>query len=106
MLAAPILSPRPGARVVIYERAGSIVISGDAEIGPVAVTHKSGILIETGGAVGAETFVAIDPQETNTAKLKSLVTALNAIRVPPADIIDIIKALHRNGSLHAELIIE
>ncbi len=106
ILDAPILNVRPGARVVIHERAGSIVISGDAEIAPVVVTHKNGITVQAGAAAAPESFVAIDPNETSTAKLKSLVAALNAVRVPPADIIDIIKGLHRNGSLHAELIIE
>jgi flagellar basal body P-ring protein FlgI len=48
----------------------------------------------------------LDPGDTSKAKLKSLIEALNALRVPTADVIDIIKGLDRNGKLHAQLIIE
>lgn len=94
-----------GARVVINERSGSIVISGDVEIGAVIVTHRN-IVIETGGGVIGSRFVEIDPGETAAPKLKSLIEALNAVHVPTEDIIDIIKGLNRNGKLHAKLIIE
>jgi len=104
VLALPMPHPPTGARVVINERTGSIVISGDVEIGPVVVTHKN-IVIET-GAPAVRGFVALDPADQSKAKLKALVEALNALRVPAADIIDIIKGLDRNGKLHAQLIIE
>jgi flagellar basal body P-ring protein FlgI len=38
--------------------------------------------------------------------LKALVESLNAVHVPPEDIIDIIKCLDRNGKLHAQLVIQ
>ena len=105
VLALPILEPRTGARVVINERTGSIIISGDVEIGAVAVTHRN-IVIETGGASAVRPFVPVDPVESNAPKLKSLVEALNAIHAPADDIIDIIKGLNRDGKLHAQLLIE
>jgi len=105
VLGLPTLEPQTAARVVINERTGSIVIGADVEIGAVAVTHKN-VVIETGSAVVGERFVPIDPGETATPKLKALVTALNAVQVPTGDIIDIIKALYRNGKLHGQLIIE
>ena len=101
----PIMEPRMGARVVINQRAGSIVISGDVEIGAVVVTHKN-VVIEAGNPAAADRFVPIDPGQTGPPKLKELVTALNAIHVPTEDVIDIIKGLDRNGRLHAQLIIE
>jgi flagellar P-ring protein precursor FlgI len=104
ILSLPLMDPPTGARVVINERSGSIVISGDVEIGPVVVTHKN-IVVETGGAPSAH-FVPVDPSQAETPKLKALVEALNAVRVPPADVIDIIKGLDRNGKLHARLIVE
>lgn len=92
--------------MVINERAGSIVIGGDVEIGSAVVTHKN-IVIETGDAtVTPSHFVPLDPEKTNTAKLKALVEALNAVKAPTPDIIEIIKGLDRNGKLHASLIIE
>ena len=96
--------PQVGPRVVINERAGSIVISGDTEIGPVVVTHKN-IVVDTGGGLSASHFVAVDPKN-EAATLKSLVASLNAVRVPADDIIEIIKGLHRDGKLRARLIIQ
>lgn len=109
VLSLPVMDPPTGARVVIHERSGSIVISGDVEIGPAVVTHKN-VVVETGGGGGGTgpgaPFVPVDPNQLETPKLKALVESLNAVRVPPADIIDIIKGLHRNGKLHAQLIVE
>ncbi len=105
ILALSIPEPQVGARVVINERAGSIVISGDVEIGSAVVTHKN-VVVETGGTVNAARFVTVDPSQAETPKLKSLVETLNAVRVPAEDIIEIIKGLDRDGKLHAQLIVE
>ena len=105
VLGLPMIQPQTEARVVINERAGSIVIGGDVEIGAVVVTHKN-VVVETGGTLAGEPFVGVDPEETNTPKLKALVEALNAVHVPTEDIIDIIKGLERNGKLHGKLIID
>lgn len=105
VLDLPILDLEPPARVVINERAGSIVISGDVEVGPAVVSHKN-VVIETGGDVPADRFVAVDSDEASRPTLKGLVEALNGVHVPTADIIDIIKGLKRNGHLHGQLIIE
>jgi flagellar P-ring protein precursor FlgI len=102
-LSAP--EPQVGARVVINERAGSIVISGDVEIGAAVVTHKN-VVVETGGTATAARFVTVDSAQSETPKLKALVETLNAVRVPTEDIIEIIKGLDRDGKLHARLIVE
>ena len=68
VLEATIYSPEPEARVVINEKTGSIVISGDVTIGDVVVSHKN-VVIEAGQA--AE-FTAIDPEQTDDAKLQAL----------------------------------
>lgn len=97
--------PATEARVVINERAGSIVIGADVEIGAVVVSHKN-IVIETENNLPNDRFVPIDPAGTQTTKLRSLVAALQAVKVPNADIIEIIKGLDRNGKLHGRLIVE
>ena len=51
-------------------------------------------------------FVSLDPSARSTAKLKTLVDALNAIKVPTEDIIDILKGLERNGRLYGRLVIQ
>jgi flagellar P-ring protein precursor FlgI len=105
VLSLPIMEPRTVPRVVINERTGTIVISGDVEIGSVAVTHKN-LVIEAGGQSAARPFVGVDPIDPSSPKLKALVEALNAVHAPTEDIIEIIKGLDRNGKLHAPLIIE
>ena len=105
VLRLPLVAPEAGPRVVINERAGSIVIGGDAQIGAVVVTHKN-VVVETGGVIPANRFVAVDPSETEPPRLKALVEALNAVHVPTEDIIEIIKRIDRNGKLYAQLIIE
>ncbi|MBX7074403.1 MAG: flagellar basal body P-ring protein FlgI [Pirellulales bacterium] len=95
----------PQSRVVINERTGSIVIDGSVKIGSVVVSHRN-IVVEAGYELPDEMFVAVNPASEQTAELKSLVEALNAVKVPTDDIIDIIKGLERSGKLHARLIIE
>jgi flagellar P-ring protein precursor FlgI len=105
VLALPIMEPQTVPQVVINERTGTIVISGDVEIGSVAVTHKN-LIIEAGGTSPARPFVPLDPVDPTSPKLKALVEALNAVHAPNEDIIEIIKGLDRLGKLHAPLVIE
>lgn len=105
VLGLTVAEPQTSARVVINERSGSVVIDADVEIGAVAVTHKN-IVIETGGGVPAERFIGVAPGATQSTKLKSLVEALNAVKVPTEDIIEIIKGLDRDGKLHGHLVLE
>lgn len=104
VLSIPVYELRTEARVVVNERAGTIVIGGDVEIGPVVVTHKN-IVVEAAAPDQAGRFVPIDPSNPEAPKLKSLVEALDALHVPPADVIEILKGIQREGSLHGQLII-
>ena len=76
------MEPQTGARVVINERAGSIVISGDVEIGAVAVTHKNRRRWKP-AASARQAVHAVDTAEPASPKLKALVESLNAIHVRP-----------------------
>jgi flagellar P-ring protein precursor FlgI len=105
VMSLPTLEPEPEARVVINEKAGSIVIGGDVEIGSVVVTHKN-VVVETGTVIPNSRFVPVETSKLPSPKLEALVKTLNAVKVPTEDIIDIIKGLERNGKLHAALIIE
>ncbi len=92
----------PEARVVINPRTGSIVISGDVRIGDVVVVHKNTV-IEAGGS--AE-FTALYDDQTISPSLNSLVSQLKYLKVPPVDVMDIIRVIERDGKLHGKLIIE
>jgi flagellar P-ring protein FlgI len=105
VLELPLYEVRTVPRVVIHERTGAIVIGGDVTIGPAVVTHQN-VVVETGGASASEPFVPVQAGHGSPAKLKSLVEVLNAVHVPNEDMIDIIKALARDGKLHARLVVE
>jgi flagellar P-ring protein precursor FlgI len=105
ILSLPVIQPPTEALVVINERTGSVVFSGEVEIGPVVVTHKN-LSIEAGTTTPTERFIGLDSSSTRGASLKSLVDALNAVKLPPADIIEIIKGLEKNGKLQGKLVIE
>lgn len=93
-------------KVIINERKKAVIVGADVEVGQVAVMHKNR-LIQTGGAEGASEFVALDMAGDGTkTKLSALVDALNALKVPAEDVIDIIKMLQHKQALFGELIIE
>lgn len=102
MLSLPIDTPRIDARVVVNSRAGTVVLSGDVEIGPVVVSHNSIVVEAAAGGNAPESFVPVGDPEN--AKLKDLLEALRALRVPTADVIEIIKNIERTGKLHGRLI--
>ncbi len=110
VLSLPILDPQTEARVVINEKAGSVVVSGDVEIGEVTITHKN-MVIDLGGQAlqggpAPSKFVSAQTGPAPSPKLKALTETLNSLKTPPADVIEIIKGLERAGKLHATLIIE
>jgi flagellar P-ring protein precursor FlgI len=97
--------PPVDTRVIINERKQIIIVGADVEIGAVAVMHKNRLI-----QIGNEQLnqaVAFDPKgDLSKPKLASLVDALNELRVPTADVIDIIKLLKHKRALFGELIIE
>ena len=95
-------NPEPEARVVINERTGSIVIHGDVQIGDVVVSHKN-IVVEA--TEDTPRFTGLQTESEKSPKLKSLVDALNALKVPNQDAIGIIKDIHLSGKLHGRLIV-
>jgi flagellar P-ring protein FlgI len=105
VLALTIQEPQTEGRVVVNEKTGSIIIGADVTMGSVVVTHKN-VVVETGDNLPPNRFVPIDTERGQTTKLKALVEALNALKVPQTDVIDIIKGLERNGKLHGKLIVE
>jgi len=104
-----------GAKVVINERTGTIIVSGDVQISPVIISHR-GLTITTitpepsltpaAPATSINDFVPIDPEKRGGARLADLLQAFNQLKVEPADRIAILKEIHRSGKLHAKLVIE
>lgn len=111
ILNMPISEPTSAATVFINESTGAIIIGEEVEVGPVVVSHKN-LVIETAANLPAQRFFGVAPGKseeeypTQAMKLKSLAEALNAVKVPNEDVIDIIKGLDRTGKLHGRLIVE
>jgi flagellar P-ring protein precursor FlgI len=103
------------ARVVINERTGTIIITGDVEISPVVISHK-GMTISTilptpvptarTPVIKTTDVVGLDPGNVGGAKLQDLINAMDQLKVPVQDRIDIVKELHKSSKLHAKLITE
>jgi flagellar P-ring protein precursor FlgI len=103
------------ARVTINEKTGTIIMSGDVEISP-TVIQKNGLSISTISPPPVPSprnpletdhhAIAISTGSPANANLQDLVNAMEQLKVPAQDRIDIIKELYKNGQLHAKLIEE
>ena len=74
------------------------------QISPVVISHR-GLKIEVGGGGGESTEVApfaplISQATENSQQLEELLRGLNQLKVPPDDVISIIRAIKESGNLH------
>jgi flagellar P-ring protein precursor FlgI len=121
------VDPDGAARVVINERTGSVVISGDVQVSACAVAHGN-LTVSVANAPlisqpaplsrGGRTVVAprqvIGVQEGGerlipvpaSASLSKVVRSLNALGVTPRDLIAILQAMKEAGALHAQIEIQ
>jgi flagellar P-ring protein precursor FlgI len=106
---------RTGARVVINERTGTIVMTADVQLSPVIISHNGLTITTINPQIPATAenpefvesrFVGLDPGKRAGARLGDLLDAFNQLKVSADDRIAIIKELHRTGKLHAQLILE
>ena len=102
-----------GARVLINEKTGTIVVGAEVQISPVIITHQ-GLTITTitpppesspqNRIVEDSAWTSLDPEKRAGPKLADLVEALKQLQVSAADRIAIVKEIHRAGKLHGQLI--
>lgn len=113
------------AKVVVNERTGTVVIGADVKLLPAAVAHGNiTVTVSTTNSVSQPNSfangatVGFENSEVSISKapgsliampansnLNDLIRALNSIGVAPVDLISILQALKKSGSLQAELII-
>lgn len=102
-----------GAKVRINQHAQTIVIDGDVEFTPTAISVR-GLQIaafnpprpaeEIVPQPTIEQWVALDPnQRDDRALLQDLVQAMNTVNTAFEDQANLIRELHRSGNLHAQL---
>jgi flagellar P-ring protein FlgI len=120
-----LVAPQTRARVVVDQRSGTIVMGADVRISRVAVAQgnltlrveENPMVVQPNPFAEGETVVvprtdaAIATDGTGLAEvtggtsLSEVVAGLNALGVPPHDMIDILKSIHAAGALHAEFIV-
>lgn len=105
----PIYGISSVGRVYINERAGVIVVGPEVTIRPSAIQHKN-FAITTGEDENTPPrVVEFDPSprgEGAQTPLQNLVAALDKLKVPPRDMIEIVKALNARGDIMGELVVE
>ena len=104
--------PHVQARVVVNSKNSTIVVTGEVEVSPVMVSI-AGLQIDTQGSGSSgggtrDSFVGIPDRRyaQSTKSLKDLIDAFGDLKVPPEDIIKVLRMLNRTGKLYAEFIEE
>jgi flagellar P-ring protein precursor FlgI len=117
------IAPDAPARVVINEKTGTIIMGQDVRIAQVAISHGNlTILVETTNQVvqpnalaEGETAVETNTQASATEQtarfivteegvsLGAIAETLNALKVPPRDLISILQAIKEAGAMYAEI---
>ncbi len=118
------------ARVVINEKQGIILVTGNVEIGPVGITHGGMSITSMGQAAGEPDMPGMGPgdamgqgnladgqpqrwrgidttsqRQRNATRLLELLRALDQLAVPVQDQIAIIHELKKTGALHAQVVV-
>ncbi len=121
-----LVEPETRARVVVDQRSGTIVMGEDVRISRVAVAQgnltlrvqEEAMVVQPNPFAEGETVVVprttaeIATDGTGLAEipggtsLSEVVAGLNALGVPPHDMIDILKSINAAGALHAEFVIQ
>ncbi len=114
-----------GARVVVNERTGTIIMGEAVTLSKVALAHgnlniaiRSETQVSQPNPLGQGTTQVVTNADVNVGEEKNglaivggqvtlgeVVNALNALGATPRDLISIFQALKRAGALHAELVI-
>jgi flagellar P-ring protein precursor FlgI len=122
------VTPDTQARIIINERTGTVVISGDVRLAPGAIDHGAiNVRIENNPiVVPSPSFTKnpppplVVPQKDTKVEEKSaqlaaipatttvdqLVRALNALGVTPRDLISILQGMHAAGMISAEIVVQ
>ena len=105
------------AQVIVNERTGAMVITGDVEISPVAIAYKDLVVstttpppipTPTDPLVTREGLIPVSTsaRQGERARLADLIAAFKQLDIPVRDQIHIISEIHKTGRLHATLIVE
>lgn len=121
-----LVQPETLARIVIDHRSGTIVMGSDVRVSRVAVSQgnlsirvretprvsqpnpfsfgETLVVPETLAEIREEPGIGFT-ELPSEASLSDVISGLNALGVKPRDLIEILRAIHAAGALHAELIV-
>lgn len=105
------------ARVIVNEKRGTIVVTGNVQISPSVISHKD-LIVTT--VLPAREPTAASPRidrsrwapvdtvknEREATRVQDLLEALKQLDVPVGDQIAILQKLHKIGRLHCEFVVE
>lgn len=105
------------AQVICNQRTGSIIVTGDVEISPVAITHKDLTITTTvpppspsaaNPMIVQDRWTAVAPGAgpAEMARLADLIRAFKQLDIPVEEQINILQMLHKTGKLQAKLIVD
>ena len=105
------------AQVIVNSRTGSIIVTGNVEISPVAVSHKDLIVSTTRPpveptpqnprtTVSKATTLQTTGRASERGRIQDLLAAMRQLDVPIDDQISILTQIHQAGRLHARLVVE
>ena len=100
-------------QVIYNEASGKIVVTGDVEISPVALTSADLTITTTvptntpaNGQPARLTGVPMGTKDSDRAKLQDLLAAFNQLNIPAADQITLLEMMDKAGKLHAKLVMD
>jgi flagellar P-ring protein precursor FlgI len=105
------------AQVIVNSRTGAIIVTGDVQISPVAITHKELTITTTVPAAAPSAQAPISRRDrwtdlktgarpSEAARLADLLAAFERLNIPTPDQIEILQMLHKTGKLHARLVVD
>ena len=105
------------AQVIVNQRTGAIIITGDVQVRPVAITQKDlNITTVAPAPVGTplnptvtrSAWADLTPgaQPAEAAKLTDLIAAFKQLAIPVSEQISILHMMHNNGQLQAKLVVD
>ena len=105
------------AKVIVNERNGTIVVTGDVQISPVVITHRDLVITTINPPLEPTpespvvtrsrwTSLATEGNDRDQTRVQDLLEALKQLDVPVSDQIAILAKLHKIGRLHGEYIVE
>jgi flagellar P-ring protein precursor FlgI len=105
------------AQVIVNQRTGSIVVTGNVEVSAVAIAHKGLVVTTTtpqpiptpaNPLVTASKWTSVQTTDrpSERTRVQELLSAFKALDIPIEEQISILTQIHRAGRLHARLVVE